>query len=82
MASDDLELLRGMASQMHAQAREAADQARALFTKPMSAEASDAARHFAIAAIGAEWTAGRIEQALLTLITSEARAPSDTPLMN
>lgn len=79
----ELELVHALAVQAHSEAREAADQARALFAKPMSAEASEVARHVAVAAIGAEWTAGRIEQALLTLIASEARAPNDNhELMN
>lgn len=82
MASE-LELIHALAVQMHAEARETADQSRLLFTREMSPEAAEVARNVAVAAISAEWTAGRIEQALLTMIASEARAPSDTPeLMN
>ncbi len=70
--SADLELLRALSAQMCVEAREAADQARVLFTKPLSAEASDTARHIAVAAIAAEWTAARIEQALLTMMIQSA----------
>jgi hypothetical protein len=81
MASE-LKLIHALAMQMHAEAREAADQAWLIFTRKMSPEAAEVARDLAIASVSLEWTASRMQQALLTMIASEARAPSETTLMN
>ena len=80
--ANEFELVHALAVQMHAQAREAADQARLIFTREMSPEAAEVARDLAIASVSLEWTASRMQQALVTMIASEAREPSDTPVMN
>lgn len=72
MASDDLELLRGLAEQLHVEARHAADQSRLIFAKAMSPEATEVARELAIASVSVEWTACRIEQALLAMLSQSA----------